>query len=96
MKNIYLLAASCLLLLAGAVYATSQLKNDSLFNANVEALADVESGFWGKEPCQGQLSGCTFFCPHCGTASYIPGQLGPVNVDNIWGKCVQCGYEKHL
>ena len=57
MKKIYLLAASCLLLLAGAVYATSQLKNDSLFNANVEALADVEAGGFGVMCSKSSTSG---------------------------------------
>ena len=94
MKKIHALIAAVVVLAAASVAVIVNAgKPDSFFEANVEALADQEAGFFGADPCENMLNNCLFICPGCGEKSYIPGQNGPVNVDNIYGKCVKCGYE---
>lgn len=93
MKKIYSIIA---IFMVGALslVASVNLKKQysELFVANVEALTGAESGFAAKEPCAAKTGPCLFVCPGCGVLSEV-NQVGPVNLQNVYGKCVECGYE---
>ena len=93
MKKIYSIIA---IFMVGALslVASVNLKKQysELFVANVEALIGAESGFAAKDPCAGKAGLCLFVCPGCGQVSEV-NYLGPVNSQNVYGKCVNCGYE---
>ena len=63
-------------------------KNNEIFNANVEALADVEAELSGV--CVGTYSNCSIPCPSCNIG------LGAKDRDygivkSIEGTCPSCG-----
>lgn len=93
MKKIYSIIA---IFMVGALslVASVNLKKQysELFVANVEALTGAESGFAAKDPCAGKTGLCRIVCPRCGVPSEVD-QLGPANLQNVYGKCVECGYE---
>ncbi len=59
---------------------------NDLFNANVEALSQTETGMSGG--CAKTSGECMAFCPKCGKQVYTPLYLGPVT----WyqGTCGHC------
>lgn len=97
MKKIYAILAVAAVAACTAFAVSSFASRDPFFEANVEALTGRESGYWSEDPCAEESNSCLFFCPNpeCNVMSEVPDQKGPANVNNIYGKCTVCGYEKH-
>ena len=67
-------AASLTLSLVLGINAQSRTESlNGLFEANVEALADIEH--WGK--CENKSNLCQTVCPECGEDVWVQGYLGP-------------------
>lgn len=89
MKKKIIFAAGAVLVAAAVsafVYVNNEKSSMSdLFNANVEALARIETGILGH--CMENYGDCVAFCPKCGAAVWAPGHQGP-----SYGTTGECGY----
>lgn len=63
-------------------------KNNEIFNANVEALADVEVVLSGI--CVGNYSNCSIPCPNCNIGLGAEDRNYGI-VKSVHGTCTSCG-----
>ena len=80
-------AVAVMAVAAVCAYCTVKANENPFLNANVEALAGVESGFFGD--CHNISGDCVWVCPGCSEPSYID-KKGPIKY--VKGACVKCGY----
>ena len=94
-KNLFSIVGATLTMVAVLtfVYVKNDVnKNNEIFNANVEALADEEEGIKGN--CYEIEGLCLYRCnnPECGVLMEAFDHVGPVK--KISGVCPQCGREQ--
>ena len=94
-KNIFSIVGAGLTMVAVLtfVYVKNDVnKNNEIFNANVEALADVEETV--TKDCEELENLCLYRCRYsdCGVLLEKEGVAGPIK--NIPKKCPKCGREQ--
>lgn len=87
MKKTAIIIAGAVLLALGSIAVAVSIERNSgstIFEANVEALANGESGIYGF--CEERDNACMGPCPGCGQLVYASGHAGPVKGD-LFGTC---------